>query len=40
MTNELSKAVMNEAKTRNKYNKCQSRENDLARKRAKNTATT
>ena len=36
MTKELSKAVMNKSKTRNKYIKWPSRENFLAMKRAKN----
>ena len=36
MTKELSKAVMNKSKTRKKYVKWLSRENFLARKRAKN----
>ena len=36
MTKDLSKAVMNESKTRNKYMKWPSRENFLAVKRVKN----
>ena len=36
MTKELSKAVMNKSKTRNKHIKWSSRENFLAMKRAKN----
>ena len=36
MTKDLSKAIMNKSKTRNKYHKWPSRENFLAMKRAKN----
>ena len=36
MTKDLSKAIMNKSKTKNKYHKWPSRENFLAMKRAKN----